>query len=111
MILQVPLPQPLPAGGVQVRLRFRRVPPESCVVRPSVDSDPPIPLEIAYLYGRGQGSSAQEQASVNVRIDARVVAALGGRPGTLQLQIEALDGTPINQPGFLELIDHELRPL
>lgn len=80
-------------------------------MRPIVDSDPPIALEVAYLYGRGEGSSAQEQASVNVRIDARVVAALGGRPGTLQLKIEALDGTPIDRPGFLELIDRELRPL
>ena len=66
-------------------------------MRPIVDSDPPTPLEIAYLYGRGQGSTAQEQASINVRIDARVVAALGGRPGTLKLQIEALDGTPIDE--------------
>ena len=91
-----------------VKLRFRRVPPRSCVVRPSLDG---APLDVAYLYGRGEGSAAKEQAFVNVRIDARAVAAHGARPGTLTLAIEALDGRPIDEPGFLELVDHQLQPM
>lgn len=81
------------------------------MVRPSLDGDPPIPLDVAYLYGRGEGSSAKEQAFVHVRIDGRAVAARGARPGTLRLAIETLDGQPIDEPGFLELVDHEIHPM
>ena len=111
MILQVPLPQALPPAGVQVKLRFRRVPPLSCVVRPILDGDSPIPLDVSYLYGRGEGSPAKEQAWINVRISPAVVAAHGARPATLKLVIESLDGKPIDDPDFLELIDRELHPL
>jgi len=111
VILQVPLPQPLPPAGVQVKLRFRRVPPLSCVVRPILDGDSPIPLDVSYLYGRGEGSPAKEQAWINVRISPAVVAAHGARPATLKLVIESLDGKPIDDPDFLELIDRELHPL
>lgn len=111
MILQVPLPQPLPPQGVQVKLRFRRVPERSCTVQPILDGDPPISLDVSYVYGRGEGSPAREQAWINVRIPPAAVAAHGARPATLKLVIEALDGKPIDDPGFLELLDRELRPM
>jgi hypothetical protein len=96
---------------VQVDLRFRRVPPRSCVVRALLDGEPPIPLNVSYLYGRGEGSTAKEQAWVHVRIDAAAIAARGGQPKGLTLLVEDLDGNPIEEPGFLELVDHELRPM
>ena len=110
MILQVPLSQPLPPGGVQVKLRFRRVPERSCTVQPILDGDPPIRLDVSYLYGRGEASPAKEQAWINVRIPPAVVAAHGARPATLKLVIEPLDGKPI-QESELELVDRELHPL
>ena len=110
MILQVPLPHPLPASGAQVKLRFQRVPVHSYVVRPILDAAPQLPLDTVYLYGRGQGSTAREQAYVNVRLAPAAVAALAGRPSTLSLGIESLDGKPVDA-GDLQLIDHELVPL
>ena len=110
MLLQVPLP-PLPPTGTQVALRFRRVPPRSCVVRASLDGTPPSPLHTSYLYGRGEGSQAQEQAWVHVRIDPATVAAHGPGPAQLTLLVEGLDGHDIDEPGFLELVAAELRPL
>lgn len=110
MILQVPLPHPLPASGAQVKLRFQRVPLRSYVVRPSLDGAPHVALDTAYLYGRGEGSTAREQAWINVRLAPAAVAALAGRPGTLDLAIESLDGQPVDA-GDLQLAGHELRAL
>jgi hypothetical protein len=110
LILQVPLPHPLPASGAQVKLRFQRVPLRSYVVQPTLDGAPHVALDTAYLYGRGEGSTAKEQAWVNVRLAPAAVAALAGRPGTLKLAIESLDGKPADA-GDLQLLDHELHPL
>ena len=110
MILQVPLPHPLPASGVQVKLRFQRVPVQSYVVRPILDAAPQVALDPAYLYGRGEGSPAREQAYVNVRLAPAALAALGGRPSTLSLAVESLDGKTADA-GDLQLVDHELVPL
>lgn len=110
MILQVPLPHPLPASGAQVKLRFQRVPLHSYVVRPTLDGASHVALDPAYLYGRGEGSTAREQAWVNVRLAPAAVAALAGRPGTLTLAVESLDGRPVDASD-LQLVDHELRAL
>jgi hypothetical protein len=110
LILQVPLPHPLPATGAQVKLRFQRVPVHSYVVRPILDGAPQAALDTAYLYGRGEGSTAREQAWVNVRLPPAAVTALAGRPSTLSLAIESLDGRQVDASD-LQLVDHELHPL
>jgi hypothetical protein len=87
------------------------VPERSCIVRPTLDGDPPVPLDVSYLYGRGEGSPAKEQAWIHVRIGPDAVAAARGQPHALKLSIESLDGTPVDDPGSLALLDRELHPL
>lgn len=79
-------------------------------MRATLDGEPPVALGTSYLYGRGEGSNAKEQAWVHVRIDAATAAARGAAPARLTVAIEDLDGRPLDDPD-LELVEHELRPL
>jgi len=96
-----------------VFVRFRRVPARSCRVRVALtdlSGGARTPLRDAYIYGRGAGSEAREQVNVIAPLDPAVIANRKAEQDTLSLEILELDGKPVTEPAFLELLDHEARP-
>jgi hypothetical protein len=69
-----------------------------------------VPLGVAYLYGRGQGSQAREQAQVNVEIEGGIARSRGTDGHQLELRVEDLQGNPVDDDAQLEPIDVEVRP-
>jgi len=110
--LTVTLPEKLPPRGVDVRLQFRRVPERSCVVRSSITgpaNEAPVPVGTAFVYGRGPGSEAQARAFVTVHLDAATLAKCTAGQRILRLRVEEVDGVPIDDPLFLELVDRKVQ--
>ena len=66
-------------------------------------------LNEAYVYGRGEGSEARGHVNVVVRLEADVLAQRGPAQTRLILEVLELSGEPIDEPVFLELVDHEVR--
>lgn len=96
-----------------MRLTFRRIPARSCLLQPKLVDASGAALsklrELA-LFGRGEGSTAQEQAQVSVPLDAATLARLTPKPAGIELEVFELDGSAVDDAGFLELIDSELVP-
>lgn len=113
MKLRLPMPSPVPDGGADLRLTFRRIPARSCLLQPKLVDASGAALsklrELA-LFGRGEGSTAQEQAQVSVPLDAATLARLTPKPAGIELEVFELDGSAVDDAGFLELIDSELVP-
>lgn len=116
MILRIPLPPVLPARGFELEVRFRRIPPESVVLKALLnateDQVRAQGTEVSQLYGRGEGSEASEQSVVYIRIGAEMVRERGA-PGHNQLAIalEDIQGSPVDARGFVDIADTALRPL
>lgn len=100
-----------PRADERVRLHFRRIPEQSCVLvayAPSPVGGRPVPLAKARLYGRGVGSSATEHMVVPLKFEASTseLAELADQdaPPQIELQAEGSDGHDVD-PTDLELID------
>lgn len=85
------------AATGELRLRFRRIPVQSCVVK--VYRGHTL-LASGHIYGRGEGSNAQEQIVLPLRFAPGSVAA----NETLSLEASTLPGTPLGDDG-LELLE------
>ncbi len=113
VIIRVPMPSEVPEGGADLRLGFQRIPPRSCILQPAVkDAHGAVlaKLRELTLYGRGEGSNAQERAYVSVPLDASALARLTPNPASIELRVLELDGSPVSEAGFLDLVEHELVP-
>jgi hypothetical protein len=101
MTMHLKLPSPLPPGGLQLELRFARIPADSCVLR--VMS--PAARQIAQfdIYGRGPGSEAKGAMALNVRIDSAAIAQHHLQAGdTLEVVVDAID--PADGPPHFDLV-------
>ena len=97
-----------PNAGERVRLHFRRIPEQSCVVvayAPGPAGGKPIPVARARLYGRGVGSNATEHMVVPLHFDTNPseVADLEAPP-RLELLAEDPEGHSV-EPADLELLE------
>jgi len=102
------LPRSLPKQGVELRLRFRRIPERSCIVKLFASGSE---LGALPVYGRGRGSSAREGLTLHLPLDAAAIARHGLRGGEpLELCVEDLRGTPLAEHD-LELLDVSAAPL
>ncbi len=96
------LPRSLPKSGVELRLRFRRIPERSCIVKIVANGHE---LGALPVYGRGRGSSAREGLTLHLPLDAAALARHGLVGGeAIELRIEDLRGAPLAQHD-LELLD------
>jgi hypothetical protein len=109
---EIPLPANLAVAGADVTVHFRRIPARSCVVRPTLGDavgSMRTPLNETYVYGRGEGSDARGSVHVVVRLEADVLARRTPDQNWLVLEVLELSGEPVNEPGFLELVDYKMR--
>ncbi|MGE3673275.1 MAG: hypothetical protein AB7K71_26615 [Polyangiaceae bacterium] len=105
------MPSHVPAAGADLRLGFRRIPPRSCLLQARLLSADGVrlgELRELTLYGRGEGSQAQERAYVSVPLDAATLAHLTPKPAWIEICVLELDGSAVNEAGFLELVEERV---
>ena len=113
MRLTINLPDHLPEDDFELEIHFERIPPESCLIRATLNPDMggDDALEFA-IYGRGIGSNATERVVKPLRLDSRYVQQHRRSTGNrLVLEVNDLLDRSIQKQGFLQIRDFKIHRL